>query len=459
MGGKQVSGLAAAITDSTASVLDIGNFFGFKSAATADGRVRFNNGQLVTQSQLYGFTSDQNLETFSYAARIDFSIVAPLANLVGTYYKGTVRLGSLYNTNDLNINGTFTVANLIAVADEIGSMSSQFYLESAVVDDYILTHTLKAGADVVTNVLGDVELGSEIVSYIVLQTPVQSIADNTKMTYSLIGNSQSSNLVLASVANLLYYKTFNSIFQGKQRKEIDFQYQGPSSILAHMEPPRTMNQLVNQLNTTTAASTTEPSAKEGSSVFNYIKDTAWGFVPPPMKFYAWLAGLTKDKDLKMTESFEEEEEAKSLSDVAEQFPPFLISRKAAAIIAAIQAIKASSLACLLEDIQHPILASVGLQEVYAAADALRQFSIGVESRAKGLNRIAGKMESNNKLSRKEKALSKAVVSTQKQVKGSKQSVAMMKAGDNALKTAKRRPRVKKDRPMSKNNAAPPSAAN
>ncbi len=458
MGGKQISGLVVEISDSTSSTIDIGHFFGFHSSSVAANRVQFNNDQLVSQSQLYGFTSDQNLESFSYAAKVEFSIVAPLANLVGTYYKGTVRLGSLFASADLNINSNFTIANLIAVADDIGSMQSSFSLESAVVDDYILTHTLRAGADVVSNVLGDVELGSELVSYIVLQTPVQSIADNTKMTYSLIGNTQSSNLVLASVANLLYYKTFNSVFLGKQHKEIDFQYQGPNSALASMEPPHTQGQLVSQLNnsTTVTAGENKPSTGLWQSVYNYVNDPAI-FVPPPIRALAWLfSGKKSNDNLKMVHSSDDEEEIKEDSNISDQdeVPPFIISRKAAAVIAAIKAIKASSLSCLLDNLNHPSLCSVSAPDVFSAADTLRQFSIGVQSRVKGLERVANKMKQTKKLSRKERALTKAVVATKNAVKGNKQPVAMMKAGDNAIITAKKSKKNNRPKTAQKQNTPP-----
>lgn len=113
------------------------------------------------------------------------------------------------------------------MADHTHVMRDSFRLTGAVVNDYILTHTLKAGDDAFTDILKDVDIGSEFVHYFVLQTPSMNITTGTPSTYSLIAEVSANAAVMPSGRNILLYRTFSPIWQGKQRQEIDFQYQGP----------------------------------------------------------------------------------------------------------------------------------------------------------------------------------------------------------------------------------------
>jgi hypothetical protein len=61
-----------------------------------------------------------------------------------------------------------------------------FTLQSSMVNDYILTHTLRNGSDVLSSYLQDNDLGSEVVDYVVLQSPAINISAGTDQTYSMI---------------------------------------------------------------------------------------------------------------------------------------------------------------------------------------------------------------------------------------------------------------------------------
>jgi len=69
---------------------------------------------------------------FVWAAEMEVKTLAPLANLVGSYYKGTVTVGQLGST------GRLSVQDLIEIATETGVHSSSQTLRSAVVNRNIV---------------------------------------------------------------------------------------------------------------------------------------------------------------------------------------------------------------------------------------------------------------------------------------------------------------------------------
>lgn len=194
-------------------------------------------------SEICGYTSTTELESFNYSGKLDFKFVVPAANLVGTFYSGTLRLSQLFNSDTPGENGRFTFQQLITVSDEVKGMQTGFSLQSAIVNDYILTHTLRSGDDVVSNVLNDELLGSEIVHFIVLQKPAMNITTGASAAFTLIGEAAFNSVVMPGVANLLLYRTFQAIWQGKQQKIIDFEYQGPNSSMSGPAPPVTAKQV------------------------------------------------------------------------------------------------------------------------------------------------------------------------------------------------------------------------
>ena len=69
---------------------------------------------------------------FVWAAEMEVKTLAPLANLVGAYYKGTVTVGQLGAT------GRLSIQDLIEIATETGVHSSSQSLRSSVVNRNIV---------------------------------------------------------------------------------------------------------------------------------------------------------------------------------------------------------------------------------------------------------------------------------------------------------------------------------
>lgn len=240
-GSKQASGLVIVGSDSVASVVTIGEFFG----TTADGSAPVGQYSTLAQQSVLGFTSDVNLDCVTYASRFHAKMVIPAANLTGTMYRGTLRLGQLFQAvPSATVNPGLPLSAFIRAADHIEGMQTGFDLQSAIVNDYILTHSLRNGADNLVTVLKDVDLGSEIVSFVVLQTPAINITNGTNSNFSLICELESNIAVMPSMNNLLMYRTFTAMTHHKQLKEMDFPYSPiDPKLLNSIPPPTTLKEL------------------------------------------------------------------------------------------------------------------------------------------------------------------------------------------------------------------------
>jgi hypothetical protein len=86
--GKQSSGLMVVQTDDADKFMYLNFFFGLNF----DGTLPVHTTEAI--ESVYGITGDINLDGFVYSSSIKLSIVAPAANLVGTYYAGKCRLGT-----------------------------------------------------------------------------------------------------------------------------------------------------------------------------------------------------------------------------------------------------------------------------------------------------------------------------------------------------------------------------
>lgn len=135
-----------------------------------------------------------------------------------------MRLGQFFNTASPSSANILTLSDFIRVADEIQGGQHGFTLQSAIVNDYILTHTVKNGQDELTTYLQDNDLGSEIIDFVVLQAPAVNISTGGLQTFSLISEVYYNAALLPSASDLLLYRTFESISKRKQIKEIDYPY-------------------------------------------------------------------------------------------------------------------------------------------------------------------------------------------------------------------------------------------
>lgn len=139
-------------------------------------------------------------------------------------YKGRIRLGDFYQTASSAGALDFVVDldNLISIATDVLAMQDGFELTSAVVNDYVITHN--AFRDKFTSTqtgLSGFNLGSEIIEYVVLQTPGKNITSGASMPFTMIAEVMSNVVVYPSVNNVLLYKTFQPIWMGKEDKLFD----------------------------------------------------------------------------------------------------------------------------------------------------------------------------------------------------------------------------------------------
>lgn len=228
--GQQPSGFFMMQADLTSSKFRVSNWFGIGVSSEAH-----------SMSTAYGFSSTASLETFVYAAQIDAKLVIPKANLAGSIYTGTMRLSQLVDTNLNDADQGVSIANLIRGADDVRSGSTSFTLSSAIVNDYITTHSLKSGQDTTLGTyLSESEMGAEVVTYAVLVTPAINITTGTQSQYTMISEISANAIVVPSISDFLLYKSFPTLNHHKQTREMDYSYSPiPKAILDKYGPPKT----------------------------------------------------------------------------------------------------------------------------------------------------------------------------------------------------------------------------
>lgn len=180
--GLQPSGLVVVATSTLTENISVNEFFGTTNAGNSPSGLAAH----LSMTNVYGYTSDANLESFVYASKLDCRFVIPKANLTGTMFQGKLRLGQLFSSNDTTGAQFIQLDDLIRGADTISAMQTGFSLQSSIVNDYLLTHTLKAGTDSFTSYLKDVDLGAEVIDYVILQQPAINITTGANSVFSLI---------------------------------------------------------------------------------------------------------------------------------------------------------------------------------------------------------------------------------------------------------------------------------
>lgn len=196
---------------------------------------------------VFGAANGPELEMFVYSSKLEARIVTPAANLTGTMFRGTMRLGQLFrlrNAATSFVDLKVTVGDLIRASDHIQAMQSKFSLHSAMVNDYIISTQIRNDGYKFTDYIKDTNLAMEIVDYVVLQTPTLTITDGTLAKFSLICELESNLAVFPSPMNLVLYRTFNTISHRKQTKEIDYNYSPVDyKILDKAKPPTNYDEL------------------------------------------------------------------------------------------------------------------------------------------------------------------------------------------------------------------------
>jgi len=292
--------------------ITLNDFFGLNASGGAGSGLAEN----LTQTNVYGFTSDANLENFMYSSRIDCKFVIPRANLTGTLYQGKLRLGQFFNSVSSTVAPTVSLSSLIRGADSVSAMKDGFSLQSALVNDYILSHTLKTGTDTLVDYLKDVDLGSEIIDYVVLQNPSISVTGGSSV-FSLISEVSSNAAILPSITNLLLYRTFEAISHHKQTKEIDYNYAPVNNDLLTKTKPPTNYPELKKFEDKMADSVLTP---------NSLQAEDHVFSEPPLL----VRRSESDIDhIDRASSHSDEEESKSCR---KDWSPYLTTRRSAALL-------------------------------------------------------------------------------------------------------------------------------
>lgn len=82
---------------------------------------------------------------FCWASEATMNIIAPAANLVGSYYKGTIQFGSIPDVdpnNPLTLQG-LSLKDLIEISGGIEVMQPQFHLKTGVVNHNIVYESVQ----------------------------------------------------------------------------------------------------------------------------------------------------------------------------------------------------------------------------------------------------------------------------------------------------------------------------
>lgn len=252
----------------------------------------------------FGISSSNDLTLSTYTSRMDSKFVVPAANLTGTLYKGHVSVGSLLGKQDVSIDGSadffmggFTVRDLINNAYDIQSMETGFSLQSAMRNDYIATTTptMFTGSyesEDYTKFLQN--FASEIVSYVVLQTPAINITTGASSSFSLIQKNVSNAIVYPSFDNVFLFKTFSvhGYIQGPSKLD-DYTLPTDSQSLIEPHNQATLDKMIDMINQDDGVGSIEPStisALDSSVIPRGLLDLLKAMPKPLLKSTTIAAG-------------------------------------------------------------------------------------------------------------------------------------------------------------------------
>lgn len=178
--------------------------------------------------ELYRTGSGFSARKFVWSGEVDLEIVTPAANLVGTYFKGQLPLNSWLS----NPSQTITLNQLIGIADEVKSQGTSYRLASAMKNDILGSVT--GSADTALSEPGSL-LGAEMISYIILQTPSQSIETTGNRTFSLLGRITGNFGFFPQSGDAFLYNMFKLNPYSFGKSQLDDVPFNPLHI--HLKPP------------------------------------------------------------------------------------------------------------------------------------------------------------------------------------------------------------------------------
>lgn len=120
-----------------------------------------------------------------WAAELEISLLAPLANLVGAVYEGALTMSQIPS-------GGLSIGQLIGLSQRTHTGGSLFSLKGAVVNHNMIFDAF--GSTTPSDVTPFVDLSLETVHFLVFQTPVISITTGTRANFSFIGSVKGNYL-------------------------------------------------------------------------------------------------------------------------------------------------------------------------------------------------------------------------------------------------------------------------
>lgn len=173
-----------------------------------------------TMPEVYG--SDQGSFSsggFVWAAEATMNILTPAANLIGSYYKGTLQFGQLPEEQSKGL----TLKELIAISGDVEIMKAQFHLRSGIVNHDLVYESQarhgtripddvhSTGIDRQTNrsIMSSCFAG-ELVNYVVLQNVAQNITSGQKALYELQVNIKGNSVFWGKAEDTIANNLFKS---------------------------------------------------------------------------------------------------------------------------------------------------------------------------------------------------------------------------------------------------------
>jgi len=142
---------------------------------------------------------------FVWASEATFNVLAPAANLVGSYFKGTLQYGQLPS----NPESGLSLRQLIEISGDVEIMKPQFKMRTGVVNHNIVYESQQFQGDG----LRDNEFVGELISYVILQDVAKNITTGDNSSFSLQFNIKGNGVFWGkpqdSIANNLFRTSKN----------------------------------------------------------------------------------------------------------------------------------------------------------------------------------------------------------------------------------------------------------
>lgn len=146
-------------------------------------------------SNLTGFSSGG----FIWASEATINVLAPAANMVGSYYRGTIQYGQIPKSGQPGL----TLRELIEIAGDVEVMEPQFHMRIKVVNHDLVYDTQDS-----SKTLESSDFAGELVQYVILQKPAINITSGDNAKFSLQCNFKGNTVFWGkaedSIANNLF---------------------------------------------------------------------------------------------------------------------------------------------------------------------------------------------------------------------------------------------------------------